>query len=31
MGKRSMLEKVFPKAKVSRLIKGSEYSVLILR
>jgi nucleotide-binding universal stress UspA family protein len=31
MGKRSMLEKVFPKAKVSKLIKGSEYSVLILR
>jgi len=31
MGKRSMLEKVFPKAKVSKLIKGSQYSVLILR
>jgi nucleotide-binding universal stress UspA family protein len=31
MGKRSVLEKVFPKAKVSKLIKGSEYSVLILR
>lgn len=31
MGKKSMLEKVFPKGKVSKLIKGSESSVLILR
>jgi hypothetical protein len=31
MGKKSMLEKVFPKGKVGKLIKGSESSVLILR
>lgn len=31
MGKKSILQKVFPKGKVTRLIKGSESSVLILR
>ena len=31
MGKKSILEKVFPKGKVNKLIKGSESSVLILR
>ncbi len=31
MGKKSILEKVFPKRKVTKLIKGSESSVLILR
>lgn len=31
MGKESILEKVFPKSKVDRLIRGSESSVLILR
>ncbi len=31
MGKKSILEKVFPKGKVTKLIKGSESSVLILR
>ncbi|RLB17606.1 MAG: hypothetical protein DRG82_06020 [Deltaproteobacteria bacterium] len=31
MGKKSILEKVFPKGKVDKLIKGSESSVLILR
>lgn len=31
MGKKSMLEKVFPKKKVTKLIQGSASSVLILR
>lgn len=31
MGKKSILEKVFPRSKVNRLIRGSESSVLILR
>ncbi|MBW2096196.1 MAG: universal stress protein [Deltaproteobacteria bacterium] len=31
MGKKSILEKVFPKGKVAKLIKGSDSSVLILR
>ena len=31
MGKKSILEKVLPKRKVNKLIKGSESSVLILR
>ncbi len=31
MGKQSILERVFPKGKVNKLIKGSESSVLILR
>jgi nucleotide-binding universal stress UspA family protein len=31
MGKKSILEKVFPKGSVNKLIKGSESSVLILR
>ncbi len=31
MGKKSILEKVFPKGKVNKLVKGSESSVLILR
>jgi len=31
MGKKSILEKVFPKGKVDTLIKGSDSSVLILR
>lgn len=31
MGKKSILEKILPKSKVNRLIKGSESSVLILR
>lgn len=31
MGKKSMLEKLFPRGKVGRLIKASESSVLILR
>jgi len=31
MGKKSILEKVFPRRKVSKLIQGSESSVLILR
>ena len=31
MGKKSIIEKVFPKRKVNKLIKGSESSVLILR
>jgi hypothetical protein len=31
MGKKSILERVLPKRKVNRLIKGSDSSVLILR
>jgi nucleotide-binding universal stress UspA family protein len=31
MGKRSVLEKVFPRSKVNRLIKAAESSVLMLR
>ena len=31
MGKKSIIEKVLPRSKVSRLIKGSDSSVLILR
>lgn len=31
MGKKSILEKVFPRRKMSKLIQGSESSVLILR
>lgn len=31
MGKKSILEKVFPRSKVGKLIRGSESSVLILR
>ncbi len=31
MGKKSIIEKVLPRSKVSKLIKGSESSVLILR